>query len=99
MTSKVTNFLDERFLTTPKPVNNSSACYIATVCYGNNMAPEVIRFREFRDNYLKSNYLGRKFIVFYYCNAERISRKLEKKPFTNKLIRIIILNPIYKLIK
>jgi hypothetical protein len=52
-----------------EPIETSSACYIATVCYHNNMAPEVVKFREFRDLFLKKYYFGRRFISFYYNNA------------------------------
>jgi hypothetical protein len=97
--SKVALFFSQRHSTKPLDESSSSSCYIATVCYGNNMAPEVIKFREFRDNHLKNNYLGKKFITLYYNNAESISKKLEKKPLVNKVIKSVILTPIYKLIK
>ena len=85
--------------TIPPNSSDSSACYIATVCYGDIMSLEVIKFREFRDKILKSNYIGKKFIKFYYNNAETLSKKLVNKNKTNKFIKMMILNPLYRCIK
>lgn len=100
-TDEAIKFLEKRFQTIPdpEPNYNSSACYIATVCYNDNMAPEVIKFREFRDKHLKKNFIGKKFIKLYYANAESISKKLADKPFTNKLVKTILLDPVYLIIK
>jgi len=84
-----------------QPIDESStnACYIATVCYGDNMSHEVVKYREFRDLILKNNYLGKKIIKFYYNNSEEFSKKLEGKKVINFLIKYLILNPIYLIIK
>ncbi len=42
------------------------ACFIATAAYGSSMEPKVHVLQEFRDNYLKQNVLGRRFIALYY---------------------------------
>ena len=83
----------------PPSASSGSACYIATVCYGDSMSLEVIKFREFRDKILQFNYLGKKFIKFYYNNAETLSKKLANKEKTNKAVKILILNPLYRFIK
>ncbi|MFA6088997.1 MAG: CFI-box-CTERM domain-containing protein [Candidatus Woesearchaeota archaeon] len=41
-------------------------CFIATAVYGNINAPEVNTLRQFRDEVLAKNKLGRAFINFYY---------------------------------
>lgn len=97
--NKVNNFFAQKNTTKPIDDGGSSFCYIATVCYGDIMAPEVIKFREFRDNFLCKYYLGRKFIKFYYENAESISIKLRNKPKVNTIIKKFILNPIYYFIR
>lgn len=77
----------------------SSYCYIATLCYGDIMAPEVIKFREFRDTHLLNYKIGRKMVAIYYENAEAFCETLKNKPTANKIIKKYILNPIYFLIK
>jgi len=45
----------------------SSGCYIATAVYGSYDCPQVWVLRRYRDNDLKSNWLGKLFIKFYYA--------------------------------
>lgn len=97
--NQVALFLNKRLLTKPEDASSSSSCYIATVCYGNNMAPEVIKFREFRDVFLKNYSIGRQFIRLYYNNAESLSIKLSRRPLVNALIKNLVLNPIYLVIR
>jgi hypothetical protein len=93
------SFLIYQHITVPPEPSTSGACYIATVCYGDDMSLEVIKFREFRDKILKNSYLGRKFIRFYYNHAEDLSKRLINKRTTNRIIKILILNPLYLWIK
>ncbi len=44
----------------------NSGCYIATAVYGSYDCPEVWTLRRFRDQILKTTFLGRSFIKFYY---------------------------------
>lgn len=41
-------------------------CFIATAAFGSEMAPEVQSFRDFRNEFLLSNPLGRAFVKTYY---------------------------------
>lgn len=45
---------------------SSGICFIATAAYGSYMHEDVKVLREFRDNYLLSNTIGRKFVSAYY---------------------------------
>jgi hypothetical protein len=49
-----------------KKVKGKAGCYIATAIYGSYECAEVIKLREYRDEYLSKNFLGRLFILFYY---------------------------------
>ena len=74
-------------------------CYIATVCYENPFSLEVLAFKKFRDEKLSNLALGRFLIKTYYKYSPKISRILYDKSINYKLIKLIILNPIYRLIK
>jgi hypothetical protein len=45
---------------------NSGMCFIATVAYGSHMADEVNILKDFRDNILLTNSIGKAFVKFYY---------------------------------
>ncbi len=79
--------------------NKSSGCYIATACYGNEFAPEVISLKEFRDNVLSKNIFGRLFIKTYYFLSPTIADKLKNMKHLNSFIRKNILDVIVKKIR
>lgn len=67
-----------------------SGCYIATAVYGSYTAPEVIILRNFRDSYLRRNFLGRSFIKLYYFISPTVARWLKDTVYFNKAIRSIL---------
>lgn len=79
--------------------NSSSSCYIATACYGDCNAPEVMAFRDFRDRFLLKNILGKGLVSFYYYFSPFWAKKLKNSPKINAIVRKYILNPIYQRIK
>lgn len=44
----------------------NKGCFISTAAFGSDMAPEVQMFREFRNDYLLTNVVGRLFVKTYY---------------------------------
>lgn len=74
---------------------SSGGCYIATACYGSYEATEVLKFREFRDNYLSKKVFGRIFIKIYYSFSPKLAKKLENYPKVNSFIRVYFLDKIY----
>lgn len=81
------------------PKKEKEGCYIATLCYGNYDAPEVLVFRKFRDYVLKRYILGRIFIKVYYTLAPQMVKFLSDKKNINNYIKKAILDRIYKMLR
>lgn len=71
-----------------------SGCFIATACYGDYDAVEVVVLRQFRDQRLMNSLKGRLFVKFYYAVSPTIARKLEKSERLKKMIRVYLLTPL-----
>ena len=72
----------------------NSSCFIATACYGNLNAPEVLTLRQFRDEKLINTYFGNLFVKFYYTFSPFFAALISKSEALKKAVRIILLNPI-----
>ena len=66
------------------------ACYIATMVYGDYNHPQVVALRDFRDNILQNNVLGRTFVRFYYKHSPSWVEKMQGKKTINAFIRKIL---------
>jgi hypothetical protein len=66
-------------------------CFIATAAYGSYLNPHVKTLRHFRDQFLISNSLGRKFVHLYYQYGPRIANHIEKYDFLQFLTRQALL--------
>ena len=64
-------------------------CFIATAVYGNVNAPEVKALRNFRDNVLMNNSLGRRVVDLYYSGLGRTVANFirDRIPATIPIIR------------
>ncbi|MFH2137592.1 MAG: Ig-like domain-containing protein [Candidatus Omnitrophota bacterium] len=62
-------------------------CFIATAAFGTKMAKEVRVLCEFRDSYLLTNKLGRKFVKLYYTYSPPIADYIAQRPALRSLIR------------
>jgi len=69
-------------------INRVSGCFIATAAYGTPMAEEVQILREFRDEYLVTNPLGRAFVDFYYKVSPPIAQFITKHPSLKPIVRV-----------
>lgn len=75
-------------LATPEPVNgllDGKGCFIATAAFGSSMAPEVEKFRQFRDQVLMKYDWGRAFVEFYYEHSPEAARFIAN----NEILRIV----------
>jgi len=65
-------------------------CFIATAVYGTSMAKEVRILSLFRDEYLLTNTLGKRFVAFYYKYSPPIAEYIAQKESLRKLARIAL---------
>lgn len=76
----------------------SEGCFIATATYGDYSHPQVIEFRNFRDNILAKNVLGILFIKMYYLISPFFAKIIKKSYLLQRIIHKGLLAPILKLI-
>lgn len=86
-----------------KEINLSSkgkgGCFIATATMGSYNHPLVLELRDFRDNYLNNNYLGRMLIKFYYILSPYPAKIISKNNFLKKISYFIIIKPLSFIVK
>ncbi|GEM_PF-5758678 len=72
-----------------EPVGEAGACFVATAVYTDQNCLEVKVLRDFRDNVLMNNPLGRAFVDFYYSGAGKKTAEFikEKAPCAIPLIK------------
>ena len=62
-------------------------CFIATAAYGIPIAEEVIVLRQFRNEYLLTNPIGKVFVDTYYKISPSISGFIRQHPVLKKMMR------------
>lgn len=67
-----------------------SKCFIASVVYGDDNAPEVILLRRLRDRKLMKSCAGRTFVRIYYTISPSVASFLKKKTRTTRVVRKIL---------
>jgi hypothetical protein len=67
--------------------SSPEGCFIATAAYGTPMAEEIEILREFRDEYLVTNPLGRNFVGFYYTVSPPIAEFITEHPSLKLIVR------------
>lgn len=73
-----------------------SGCYIATYVYGDYNSNEVLILRDFRDNILLKNFLGKIFVTIYYQISPILIRYFNGK-FFKKSSKFILNKLVEKL--
>jgi YVTN family beta-propeller protein len=71
--------------------NNSKGCFIATAAYGSGMAEEVTILKNFRDNVLLTNSLGRSFVKLYYKISPPVADFIAKHESLRAMVRWSVL--------
>ncbi len=62
-------------------------CFIATASYGTPLAKDVDILRNFRDEYLLTNWWGSQFVKFYYRHGPGAARFIEKREWARSIVR------------
>lgn len=78
--------------------HSNDGCYIATACYGDFNAPQVLVFRQLRDNFLIKSSSGLKIVKLYYQYSPYWAEKLKIHSLLNKIVKSVFLDPVYKLL-
>ena len=65
----------------------SSPCFVTTATYGSPMAEEVQVLREFRDEYLLTNPVGRTLVDLYYKGSPPIAEFITEHPNLKPVVR------------
>lgn len=86
----VTNSRASDWVSNPSFYSKKSGCYIATMAYGDHEHPQVIILRQFRDDILLNNSLGKMFVKLYYFISPRIVFFLKDNESINRFIRKIL---------
>lgn len=66
-------------------------CFIATAAYGSSMHPHLDILRDFRDKYLMSSKVGRKFVELYYEYSPLAASFISKHKVLKVVVRIHLL--------
>jgi hypothetical protein len=64
-----------------------AGCFIATAAYGTSIGEEIQILREFRDEYLLTNSLGRALVDFYYTASPSIAKFITEHPSLKPIVR------------
>lgn len=67
---------------------NSSRCFIATAAYGSPMEPDVMVLRNFRDEILLKNDVGKKFVDAYYKVSPPIADFIREHDSLRAVVRV-----------
>lgn len=70
-------------------------CFIATVAFGSPMAKQVNILKRFRDKFLLTNNMGRRFVGWYYKNGPVAADFMSRHPLAKFIVRIFLYPVIF----
>ncbi len=66
-------------------------CFIATAAFGTKFTPAVVLLRQFRDNYLLTNGLGKVFVNIYYKNSPPMAQFIAGSETLKGVVRMALI--------
>lgn len=78
---------------------SNSGCFIATAVYGSSFEPEVMAFRQFRDEVLLSSRLGYLLVQLYYFVSPPLANFISKRRLMRTITKRVFLDTILSFIK
>lgn len=81
-------------LTKERNVVVKKACFVATACYGDEDAPEVVRLRRYRDEVLSHSVAGRALIRTYYRLSPPVAAWIARSTGRRDWVRQYFLSPL-----
>lgn len=66
---------------------SAGRCFVATACFFNSEAEEVLILRAFRDQYMAKNFFGKGFIFFYETVSPPIATFIREHEIPRRLLR------------
>lgn len=92
----LSNDPDDDALPMASPIyETGGGCFIATAAYGSYLEPHVKVLRDFRDNYLLTNPIGRAFVALYYKVSPPIAVYISKHEVLRTVTRWLLTPVIY----
>ncbi|MBA4385298.1 MAG: hypothetical protein C0410_11225 [Anaerolinea sp.] len=85
--------------TPSEQVKAKSGCFIATAAYGDQLAPDVVLFRRFRDLVLQKHATTRQLVALYYNFSPPIADFISVSVARRSLVRVLFLKPLCSLMK
>lgn len=65
-------------------------CFISTAAFGSEMAQEVQIFRKFRNQFLLTNFLGKKFVKYYYQYGPQVASSISQSEVLKAVARSLL---------
>jgi len=77
-----------RYPPPPEPPPSGGGCFIATAAYGTPTAEKIQILREFRDEYLLTNPVGRALVDIYYRTSPPVAKFITEHPGLKPIVRV-----------
>ncbi len=81
------------------PLDDPLDCFIATAAYGTPLHPHLDVLRSFRDNTLKKNWFGQRFVDWYYKNGPAMAEWVAKSEARKSFVRNFLIKPAVSILK